>query len=267
MSRSWWDNEQVIERFRDWLSRSREEAQAAQADLPETGGDGREDDRLPDVGLLQLVEAFTALRQELKLQTKGARGLEASVASALGGLQGAIGQFQAVRAREEEAAERAARPLVDALVALDEALLRGARAMEATHRQLIQSAPQQLCEKLNRRFRELPAWRRWLAKFWHARVQQISAEELSGADQQLFGGLMEGFRLIQLRLERLLQEQQIRRIPTEGRPVDPSLMTVVELQEWAGVAPETVIQELRPGYLWRDRVIRFAEVRATPARR
>jgi molecular chaperone GrpE (heat shock protein) len=39
-------------------------------------------------------------------------------------------------------------------------------------------------------------------------------------------------------------------------------MTVVELVDAPGVPAESVVAELRPGYTWRERVIRFAEVRA-----
>jgi molecular chaperone GrpE len=42
-------------------------------------------------------------------------------------------------------------------------------------------------------------------------------------------------------------------------------MKVLELVEAPGVAPETVVDELRPGYVWRGLVVRYAEVRATRA--
>ena len=43
-------------------------------------------------------------------------------------------------------------------------------------------------------------------------------------------------------------------------------MTVVEIADDEQAPPETVIAELRPGYLWRQTVIRFAEVRAVKNR-
>ena len=42
---------------------------------------------------------------------------------------------------------------------------------------------------------------------------------------------------------------------------------MIELVEAPGVPPETVVDELRPGYVWRGLVVRYAEVRATAPRR
>ena len=39
-------------------------------------------------------------------------------------------------------------------------------------------------------------------------------------------------------------------------------MTVVEVVQANGHVPGTVVDEIRPGYLWNDKVVRYAEVRA-----
>ena len=116
--------------------------------LPET--------RLPEAGLLQVVEALTAMRHELKLQTRNGRSLEEAVQGARQSLDAAMRQFQSVQAREEESARRAAQPLVEALVGLDESLARGMKALEITHRQLTEAAPQELWQSLEDQFRRLP---------------------------------------------------------------------------------------------------------------
>jgi hypothetical protein len=56
--------------------------------------------------------------------------------------------------------------------------------------------------------------------------------------------------------------EQIAPIPCEGRLVDPELMTVIEVVEAEGTSPGTVTKELRRGYTWRGRVLRYAEVQA-----
>ena len=44
-------------------------------------------------------------------------------------------------------------------------------------------------------------------------------------------------------------------------------MRVIELVDAPGVPPETVVEEIRPGYVWRGQVVRYAEVRAHAPRR
>ena len=73
---------------------------------------------------------------------------------------------------------------------------------------------------------------------------------------------LEGYRLIQKRLRRALASEQVGHIPCEGKPVDPELMTVIEVVDEPHDRPGTVVKELRRGYTWRGRVIRFAEVQA-----
>ncbi len=52
------------------------------------------------------------------------------------------------------------------------------------------------------------------------------------------------------------------RMVSLGLPVDPHSMTVVEVVDGEGHAPGTVVEEIRPGYRWNGKVVRYAEVRA-----
>ncbi len=270
--RTWWENEETIERFRDWLDETREEAQAlAGVDAARaTGPAGTRtfvpDESLPEVGFLQVVETLTALRQEVKLQTKSQRGLQEAAEGALGGLHEAIRRFESVRAKEDEAALRAALPLVEALVGLDEALTRGMEAFEATHRQMTAAAPGRLREELDAGFQSQRWWRRWRWRRWHEWVRDRACEEIARIVAEEFAQLMQGYALIRARLGRALTEQGVERIATEGRRVDPAAMTVVALVDAPDAEPETVVEEVRPGYRWHGRVIRFAEVRAVASR-
>ena len=307
MTRTWWENEDVLQRFRDWLSQigneiatldrqdsdshsradshdyddeadwldDREQHFDPPSDLQAEGESASDEyasdeydpadepaPQLPAVGLIPLIEAFTALRHETKLQTKSSRGLEDSVQSALHGLETAIRQFQTVQSREEEAASRAAKPFAEALAGLDEALVRGAEAVAASHRQATQAVPQQLQNSLDERFQQLSWWQRWLARGWHRHVQNACEEEISAAIAAALRRAMEGYELIQARLQRVMHEQGVTRIECLGKPVDPARMTVVELVDDSAAEPEAVLEEVRPGYTYRGKVIRFAEVRA-----
>lgn len=271
MTRSDWHDDEILERFRSWLAQTSQEIDA----LPDAGGmempaSGDAGDSLPETrpaaGLLQVVEALTAMRHELKLQTRNGRSLEEAVQGARQSLDAAMRQFQSVQAREEESARRAAQPLVEALVGLDESLARGMKALEITHRQLTEAAPQELWQSLEDQFRRLRWWRRWRFRAWHARTQEHVAAAMTHVTRAELARLIEGYELIQSRIEQELQKQGVRRVITVDQRVDPTCMTVVEIADDEQALPETVIAELRPGYLWHQTVIRFAEVRAVKNR-
>ena len=78
---------------------------------------------------------------------------------------------------------------------------------------------------------------------------------------------MDGYALIQSRLRRTLDAEQIAAIASVGRPVDPERMNVVAVVETTDVPPGHVVDEVRRGYTWRGRVLRYAEVRAARAPR
>ncbi len=59
-----------------------------------------------------------------------------------------------------------------------------------------------------------------------------------------------------------MAKEGLYRMASVGLPVDPHAMTVVEVVEGDGHAPGTVVEEIRPGYRWNDKVVRYAEVRA-----
>lgn len=254
------DTEDILRRLQQWLTQTNQELELA----PESSSAVPAETPAPPVGLLQLIEAFTALRHELKLQTKSARGLEESLSSALGGLDRAIEQFRSVEPQETAAAEEAARPMVESLIELDEALRRGAKAVASARRRL-EETPQRLAEGLQQRFTELSPWRRWRAGPWQTEVLPLCRQLVAEMQTPVLSMLTEGYQLISARLQRMLSEHRIERLTCVGQRVDPTRMKVIELVAAPDVAPETVVEELRPGYVWRGQVVRFAEVRATPA--
>jgi molecular chaperone GrpE len=256
MSSTSWDSEAVLRQFGQWLSQV-----AMETDPPPA--DQQHDE--PQVGLLQVVAALTAMRHELKLQTKSSRGLEESVQHALAGLDSATRQFQSVRSREEEAAHLAALPLIETLAAMDDSLDRAKLALKAAHDRSTEEIPRQVREAIATEFAQMSWWPRWLLGSRAARIEQRATAAAAQAGAAQFGQLLEGYDLIQRRLRKQLTDLDIHRIETVGRTVDPQAMTVLALAEPQDGPPETVTEEFRAGYRWGDRVIRFAEVRAVPA--
>jgi molecular chaperone GrpE len=89
---------------------------------------------------------------------------------------------------------------------------------------------------------------RWYERLYPKVLQDTRASE------------REGIGMIVRRLERMLAERRV--VPTEvlGRPFNPRIATAVATVERPGVADGQVVEELRPGFLWNDDLLRPAEV-------
>lgn len=252
------DDEVLLDRFRDWLRDARAEADGRSMNqVPEPGG--------PEVGLYRLVEEFTALRHEVKLETKGSRGLQEQVETLLPALRQAVDQFRAVGPKEEQAALAAARPLAEAIADLDEALDRGRLEIEKARDRLDAEAAQSAAaieSELDALFKGQSWIRRLVLRSYHGRTRELVGRRVREARPELFAALLEGYGLIQARLWRAMDAGQVRRIESVGLPIDPGLMTVIEVVDAPDRPPGHVVDEIRRGYTWRGRVLRYAEVRA-----
>jgi molecular chaperone GrpE len=83
--------------------------------------------------------------------------------------------------------------------------------------------------------------------------------------RDILDSLVAGYQLILNRLQRVMKEQEIYRMECVGKPVDPNSMTVMEVVEDSVSPPGLVVEEVRPGYYWKAKVFRYAEVRAIRA--
>jgi molecular chaperone GrpE len=246
--------EAVLERFQQWLDEVRVEAVA----LDHTLRDGER----PEFGLIDLVKEFTALRQEIKLETKSARSLQEQAEALLPPLRQAIEHFRSVVPREEQAAWNAGKALAEGLATLDEALDRGRTQIEKARELLVDEQARALTEALDQLFKSQSWFRRRRLRRYHEKVMEVVRKDAQGPRRHWFESLLEGYGLMQNRLRRVMQAEDIERIESLGRQVDPELMIVVEVVDEPDVPAGTVIEELRRGYLWQGRVVRHAEVKA-----
>jgi len=250
----------LLARFRAWIAETRADLDASDVAIEPTS-----EDTAPAIGLYRLAEEFTALRHEVKLQTKGARGLGEQAEALLAGLRQAIEQFRAVEPKEAQAAFAASKPLAEALADLDEALDRGRSEIAKARARLAGGPAGEFLGDLDALDARLGTIERLATRGYRMRLRALLQQRATEPRPELVDALLEGYGLIQDRLRRSLFAAEIQRIDCQGRPVDPELMTVVELIDVPGLEPGTVADEVRRGYTWRGRVLRFAEVRATPA--
>jgi molecular chaperone GrpE len=252
------DVDDIIDRFREWLDSAR--AEAGNEGIFEPGSNG-EPDTAREFGIIDLVEEFTALRHEVKLQTKSGRGLSEQTETTLAALKQAIEEIRSVVPTDAQAAWAAGKALAEGLADLDEALHRGEREIKRASQQIAELAPASLAAALGELFRTQSWIRRRLLGRYHNEVIAI-IERAGESRHELFESFLEGYGLIQNRLRRVMASEGIARIKTEGLPVDPELMTVLEVIDVPGEPAGTVVKELRRGYTWRGRVLRYAEVQA-----
>ncbi|MBC7852227.1 MAG: nucleotide exchange factor GrpE [Pirellulaceae bacterium] len=255
------EDQQILERLGQWLREVRAEEAAA-------GGNGESPREVVpaagNFGLYQLVESFTTLRHEVNLQTRSTRGLEDQTKSLLPALQQAIEALRSVEPKEAQVAWKAGQALAIVLADLDEALQRGHEQTERAVASLLSEPDDELLARLDEGHARLS----WLTRLLHGRFlrqlrRQLEVPQPGRNRQALLDALLDGYQLIQKRLTQGLQSVGISRIRTEGRPVDPEQMIVVEVVETDDLPAETVCEEIRAGYLWKGRLLRSAEVRAT----
>lgn len=256
------DNQDVVNRFRQWLEEVRAEADA----LPDGEDFPAGPPEAPPVGLRQLVEEFTALRHEVKLQTKSSRGLAERTEQALAAMQQAAELFRAVEAQEAEAGRRAAQPLVESLMELDEALGRGRAVIATARRRILEDLAGAVQEQLDDALRRLPPLRRWLCRAWCRQARETLVTRTALVYREIFDSLVEGYDLLLGRLGRAMKKAELYRIECVGKPADPNLVTVVEVVDDPMRPPGLVVEEVRPGYYWKGKLLRFAEVRAVQGR-
>ncbi len=62
-------------------------------------------------------------------------------------------------------------------------------------------------------------------------------------------------------MQRALDQHGLERIACVGAPFDPESMEVAEVVRDPERGATEVIDEVRPGYRWRGRLLRYAQVR------
>ena len=168
-----------------------------------------------EFGIIDLIEEFTALRHEVKLQTKSSRGLSGQTDTTLAALEQAIDHFRSVEPKEAQAAWTAGKALALGLADLDEALDRGQLEIERARQQIADlSAPasKPLCTS------SIAAGRGFAAGCCGSittRSSNRSARRRS--PPRPLRVFLRGYGLIRKRLRRVIAAEGVVAIPCEGR--------------------------------------------------
>ena len=263
--------EAILADFRAWL-------QEANSPGPlDRDGEGRSTPLSPwdssEFDIATILQHFIALRQEINLQTKASRGqLEHSVQT-LAMMQEALGTIERQQAQLEEnrqnVQDEIVRPFLKTLIDAHDALALAERKV----RRVLESSPPTSPEDAPPLIKlRIPHWARWMGLdasieaqlaplyAWQKARQPVS-DPAGERFRQSLDALRTGYRMSLQRIERALAQSGVESFTCVGAPFDPERMEVAEVVREEGRAKTEVIGELRPGYLWRGRLFRCAQVR------
>jgi molecular chaperone GrpE len=220
----------------------------------------------PALSLADVLAPFVALRHEVNLQTKASRAQLEQNAQALEQLRGAVDALRRP-APPAPAFDDVLRPLLKTLIDVNDALSLARREALRLRDSLPATSPATLPPPVDVR---LPLWARLLGlqtrvdiglaplRQWQTTATPV--DELARLRQQV-EALLVGYDMSLQRLERALQQQGLERIACVGEPFDPETMEVADVVRDPTRGGTEVIDELRPGYRWRGKLLRYAQVR------
>jgi molecular chaperone GrpE len=70
----------------------------------------------------------------------------------------------------------------------------------------------------------------------------------------------DGIKLVYEKLQKLLNEQGVKKMETKGEPFNVEFHDALMQKKDDSVPPHTVVEEIEPGYLYREKVLRHAKV-------
>jgi len=216
------------------------------------------------LGAVDIVQAFTALRHELKLQVRAGRDLQEATVSGFERVEQAVLGLSRSLASPAVSSEgdASARRMAESITEIEEALQRAVVAMQQAG--AVERAPlaPPVIAVLQRRYAAWPKWKRWLSGSWLQETCDEIEQTLRSVDrQEHWLSATEGTELLLARVHRLMAQCELQRVDVAGLPFDSESMNAIELVQTAQCPSGHVAEQLRPAYLWRQAVLKTAEVR------
>jgi hypothetical protein len=209
------------------------------------------------LGAVDIVEAFTSLRHELKLQVRGGRELQQSLQDSLLRLEQRVVTSPAV-ANANSSPE--IRKMAEAIADIEESLQ---RAIES----IIQK-PATVRSQSNvlSRYDAFLSKAPWLARVFASRwFEDLRAEIAHSLESERKSSTHDathrGLELLAARVHRLMKQFEIERVNVLHQVFDAETMNAIDVIVDPSVPSTHVAQQLRPLYRWRNSTLRCAEVR------
>lgn len=213
------------------------------------------------LGAVDIVEAFTALRQELKLQVRSGREAQQAFSDGLLRIEQRLAAAQSAQSTPPATQSNESRKLAEAIADIDENLQ---RAVESLTKSLpATKAPPTWLASFDKAIANAP----WLARTFAASTFSALRRILEQAEQETLAPeksqstTLQGFELLLARVRRQMQQAEIERVDVLGKPFDAEIMNAIDMIDAPNVAKAHVAEQLRPAYRWRGNLLRYADVR------
>ena len=210
------------------------------------------------LGAVDIVEAFTTLRHELKLQVRGGRELQQSLNDTLQRLEQRITSFPSSASANNTSESR---KMAEAIAEIEESLH---RAIES----IVQKSESARSDaNVLSRYDAMVSKAPWIAKTfagkWLEDLRAGLAHSIATAKRadSTQDATHRGLELLLARVHRLMQQCEIERVNVLHQPFDAESMNAIDLIVDPQVPSAHVAQQLRPLYRWRSNTLRCAEVR------
>jgi len=215
------------------------------------------------LGAMDIVEAFTALRHELKLQVRGGRELQQSLLDSVQRLEQKVATPPVATPPVAVVANNApeSRRMAEAIADIEESLQ---RAIESILKKPAAARPE---VNLLIPFDEMVSKAPWIAKTfagkWLEDLRATLAHSITSgiSSDAAQDSTHRGLELLLARVHRLMKQCEIERVNVLHQAFDAETMNAVDMIVEPTVPSAHVAQQLRPLYRWRNTTLRCAEVR------
>ena len=221
----------------------------------------------PQFGLIDVIEAFTAMRQEWRNQSRETRTMAQSLQASRDDLSqleqrlvGALAKIQDVAA--EAISDDASRRLAETIAEIDQHIVRVVNATSRTTlANQIRIDTDSLKTEIAMAGHGLGFIRRWLSRPLQSQIDAAVNRWVETQSSRDDNASQQGLQMLVDRVQRLMNEQQIQRLETLGKTFDAETMNAIEAVPISTAPSGTVVEQLSPAYAWRGKLIRYAQVR------
>jgi len=216
------------------------------------------EDDIPEFGLTDVIEAFTALRHEWRGQVREGRELSNAVVASVERIQQLENRLTAQLA--VATSDDMISNLVHLIVDIDAHLSRAVDACVRYDAVRIRQ-PAEPAAAIRDAFEKQNFLTRWFSRPFLLKSLEIL--DANASQKSPANPAMEGLQLVVSRLRRMMAERDIKRVDVTGKPFDAEIMNAVSVLESGQYPPGHVVEELSPAYRWRGQLLRFADVRVS----
>ena len=207
------------------------------------------------LGAVDIVEAFTTLRHEIKLQVRGGRELQQTLQESFQRLEQKLATPIGTTPSSESW------KMAEAIADIEESLQRAIESI--VPKTVVASEEDDVLQQCDAILSKAPWIARvfaggWIAQFRSALVDSRAASKPAAAVQD---ASHKGLELLLARVHRLMKQFEIERVNVLHQAFDAETMNAVDRIHAPSVPSAHVAQQLRPLYLWRNITLRCAEVR------